>query len=301
MRKVNVLTVLPMCFVVGCSNGISYWEVKIGSERIRELRGKAFEKEQSRLEKWEVAETNEIVTLHNDLLQKERLRFKATMLRECGFDSEFTTMENYKLAFNKYVEQKNAEFTEYMKNHRMYAVGKDAEEWPDLGTGGSVTLLVKKEEDGTWVLSYTAKGVQNGKKISIAVYDHNGLFIERCTFTVDGKWAREYRDKTESEYDYDMIQAQMKSAMATVSYLNTPNPTFGDSVAISWASQVPLRVSRTTSEAKWVTQDVTGRIVLTLATNNGRIPNYYAVRVSESDLSHKMKKGFEWATEGGVF
>lgn len=73
MRNVNILMVLPMCFVVGCSNGISYWEVKTGSERIRELREKAFEKEQSCLEKWEFAETNEIVTLHNDLLQKEQL------------------------------------------------------------------------------------------------------------------------------------------------------------------------------------------------------------------------------------
>lgn len=301
MRNVNILMVLPMCFVVGCSNGISYWEVKTGSERIRELREKAFEKEQSCLEKWEFAETNEIVTLHNDLLQKEQLRFKVTMLRECGFDSEFTTMENYRLAFNKYVEQKNVEFTEYMKNHRMYVIGEDAEEWPNLGTGGRVTLLVTKEEDGTWVLSYAAKGVKNGKKISVAVYDHNGLFIERCAFTVDGKWTREYRDKTESRYDYDMTQAQMKSAQATVSYLNTPNPTLGDAVAFSLASQAPLYVSKTTSEAKWVTQDVTGKIVLTLTTNNGRIPTYYAVRVSDPDLSHKMKKGFEWVTEGGVF
>lgn len=295
-----VLMSIVCCFLYGCSNGISRSEIRNCSERVRELEAKVFAAEQLRLKQWEDAETNRMVVQQRERVESARGQFLAVMHQESGFVGDLTTMDAYRAAFAEYVERNNLEFANYMKEINAYPIGQRADEWPNMGTGGSVFLLFKKEEDGQWGLSYEAKDVKEGKKISIAVYDGNGLFIERCEFTLDGEWTRVTEKKSEAIYNYEKFKAYMDAGKSFDSYINNPNPTLMDTAVFTWKMQAPDRVSSTTSRAEWKAKDITGAIVLKVATTSGRTPAYYTVRVCDPGLVHKAKKWGEWTMNGGV-
>ena len=169
-------------------------------------------------------------------------------------------------------------------------IGAEKEEWNNLGTGGAIYLQFVNNE-GQWTLLYEGKGISEGKKISVAVYDHNGLFIERCEFTVDGKYERVVRNKTELEYQFDQMRANQKYVSNLMTYMNKPHPTLMDNVVYGMSQASAMNVSRTTSNVEWHTQDVFGKIVLKSMIGCGNVPTYYSVRVFDPDLSHKMKNG----------
>lgn len=296
----SALISVVYCFLVGCSNGISRSEIRNGSDRVRELEARVFATEQFRLKQWEDAETNRLVVQQRDRIESARGQFLAVMRQKSDFVGDSTTMDAYRAAFAEYVEQDNLEFANYMKEINAYPIGQRADEWPNMGTGGSVFLLFKREEDGQWGLSYEAKDVKEGKKISIAVYDGNGLFIERCEFTLDGEWTRVTEKKSKTSYDFDMAMAQWEAGNALNSMINNPKSTWIDGVQYTWQLNAPNRVSSTTSRAEWKAKDITEAIVLKVATTSGRTPAYYAVRVCDPGLAHKAKKWGKWTINGGV-
>lgn len=283
----------------GCSNRISRREIEAQTERVRELESRVLADVQKQLSEWEVSETNSIATKYEELNRDELIRFRTLIRQESGFDMEFTTRDEYQKAFYEYVAQQGKEFADFMNEGRYYAIGTEKEEWNNLGTGGAIYLQFVNNE-GQWTLLYEGKGISEGKKISVAVYDRNGLFIERCEFTVDGKYERTTRNKTESEYNNDILLAQIQAANATVSYLNISHPTFSDMGSLVWRQTAPSRVSKTVSNAEWHAQDVSGKIMLKSMIGCGNEPTYYSVRVFDPDFSHKMKNGWDWATEGGL-
>ncbi len=281
------------------SNRISQREIDTQAERVQELEGRVFTDMQEHLLAWEIAEINSIVVKYEELIRNELSRFQEMIRQESGFNAEFTTREEYQKTFYEYVAQRNKEFTDFMNEERCYVISAEKEEWDNLGTGGPIYLQFSND-NGHWALSYEGKEISEGRKISVAVYDRNGLFIERCEFTVDGKYEKVTRVKTDLEYQRDQMMAGQKYANNLISYMNTPNPTLMDHISFGISQGSTLNVSKTTSYVEWHTQNVSGKIDLTRVSEIGVEPIYYSIRVLNPDFSHKIKNGWDWTTKGGL-